>query len=113
MPSRPPDQIRLESEAGTLDTFNALECVNDILAPAQCGFDIGDDDTFESLESVVAHGKPFKVYLNDRLRLTGRVYVNEIPIQPESGSTVNLVVRSILADAHYASADPKIRVQDT
>jgi prophage tail gpP-like protein len=113
MPSRPPDQIRLESEAGTLDVFNSLECVSDILAPAQCGFDVGDDGSFDTLADVVAHGKAFKVYLNDRLRLTGRVYVNEIPVDVTSGTTVNLVVRSILADAHYASADPKVRVQDT
>jgi prophage tail gpP-like protein len=39
--------------------------------------------------------------------------VNEIPIEPTSGSTLNLVVRSILADAHYASANPKTRVQGT
>jgi hypothetical protein len=92
---------------------DALECVNDIFAPAQCGFDVGDDDSYDSLADLVKHGKSFKVYLNDRLRMTGRVYVNEIPVDPTSGSTVNLVVRSILADAHYASADPTARVQDT
>ena len=110
---RSPDRIRVESEAGTLDRFNSIEITNDLTSPSQCGFDIGDDGSLPALEDIVRHGKTFRVYLNDRLRLTGRVYVQEVPGSAANGTTVNVVVRTKLADAYYASADPRVRVEKT
>ena len=113
MASRPPEKVRVESEAGSFDKFNSIEIVNDITGPTQCGFEIGDDRTYASIETAVRHGKRFKVYLNDNLRCTGRVYVNELPGSASSGSMLNIVVRDILADAVFASADPKVRTDKT
>lgn len=112
MGNRPPDRIRLECEAGTLDRFNSLEITNDISGPSEASFDIGDDGSWPTLADVVAHGKPFKVWLNDRLRLTGRAYANEVPTDASEGTSVNVTVRTILADAHYASAETWVRVQN-
>lgn len=102
----------MECEAGSFDKFNSIEIVNDITGPAQCGFEIGDDRSFERIAKIVAHGKPIKVFVNDGLRLTGRVYVNDLP-GSAAGTTLNVVVRDLLADAVFASADPKTRVEKT
>ncbi len=110
---RPDDRIRVESEDGAFDRFNAIEVVNDIMAPSQCIFDVGDDGTFEELKDVIAHGKRFRVYMNDQLRLTGRVIAQEVPISATAGATVTVTVRTLLADAYYSSADPKTRVEKT
>lgn len=113
MANRPPESVRLESEAGTLDVFNSLIITNDLFAPAECVFDVGDDGSFPQLERILAHGKTFRVFLNDRLRLTGRIYAQEVPGSAQSGTSVNIVVRTKLADAYYASADPAVRVEKT
>src|SRR5262249_16649732 len=58
-------------------------------------------------------GKPFKVYLNDRLRLTGRVLAQEIPGNAATGSTIQIVVRTKVADAYYTSATLETKVEKT
>lgn len=109
---RQPDRIRIESDRGAFDAFNALTITNDITAPSEATFDIGDDGSWESLSPVLAHGKVFKVYLNDRIRLTGRIEAQDAPTSASSGSTIQLVLRTKLSDAAYASADPKTRVEN-
>lgn len=110
--SRPVDRIRLEGAAGSFIAFNSLVVTNDITAPSEASFDIGDDGSWSTLAPVVAHGKPFKVFLNDRLRLTGRIESRESPTSASGGSVIKLVVRTKLSDARYASADPKTRVEN-
>ncbi|AUX31921.1 MULTISPECIES: hypothetical protein [Sorangium] len=113
MPSRRPDTIRIESPAGSFDKFNSLTITNDITQGAEMTFDVGEDGSFPELGRLLGFGSEFKVYLNDRLRMTGRVYLNDSPNDASNGSTVTVTLRSKMADARYASADPKTRVQGT
>jgi prophage tail gpP-like protein len=107
------DRITVESEAGTFDRFNSIEITNEIGAPAQCVMDVGDDNTYADLASVIDHGSRFRVYLNDKLRMTGRVYIPNTSGSANNGSTTNVTIRSVMADAFFASADPRIRVERT
>jgi prophage tail gpP-like protein len=108
---RPVDRITVESEQGTFDRFNSIEITNEIGAPTQCVMDVGDDNTYAELVNVVSHGRRFRVYLNDRLRMTGRVYIPNTSGSAANGSTTQITIRGTMADAFYASADPKIRVE--
>jgi len=92
--------------------FTQCTLTNDLAQPAEFSFECGNDSTFKTLKPLIAHGKIFKVYLNDRIRLTGRVYANRIPMD-SNGSTVSVTIRSYMADAWYASANPSITVQNT
>lgn len=110
---RPVDRITVESELGTFDRFNSIEITNEIGAPSQCVMDVGDETTYSELAGIVGHGRVFRVYLNDRLRMTGRVYIPNTTGNAQSGSTTQITIRGVMADAYFASADPKVRVQQT
>jgi prophage tail gpP-like protein len=111
---RPVDRVRVESEdGGSFDVFNSLTIVNDFLAPAEAAFEVGDDGTWSKLEPYVGMGKKFKVFVNDRLRLTGRVELSDVPTDASNGSVTRFTVRTLMADAMYASADPKTKVMHT
>lgn len=113
MATRPIERIRVETDAGSFDRFQSIEVTHDITAPSQAVFEIGDDGSWKTLRDIVKHGAPFKVWQDNRLRLTGRVYSNEIPVDAAGGSTIQVVVRTKMADAFFASADPAVRVTDT
>jgi prophage tail gpP-like protein len=108
---RPVDRITVESELGTFDRFNSIEITNEIGAPTQCVMDVGDDATYAELANVVGHGRRFRVYLNDKLRMTGRVYIPNTSGSAANGSTTQVTIRGVMADAYFASADPTIRVE--
>jgi hypothetical protein len=109
---RRPDVVRVETERGGFDSFNRLEIVTDLLDASQATLDIGDDGSWRDLERIVAPGQLFRVYVNDLLQLTGRAEVNEVPVNAAAGTVVQLIVRTKMADARYASADPAIRFKD-
>lgn len=113
MATRKPDVIRIETSRGTFDKFSSLEVVNDIVGPTEAVFEIGDDGAWDSLEKIVAPGELFSVYCNDRLRLMGRAEMNEIPGSVDRGVVITLGVRTKMADARYASAEPSISLKDT
>jgi len=109
---RKPDQIVVESAGTAFDGFESLEITNDITGPSEARLVIGDDGAWEELEQKVKPGTEWKVKLNNRLRLTGRAEVNEIPSDPDSGTLVQLTVRTKRTDAMVRSAEP-VTVQNT
>lgn len=109
MTKRSLDTVRAEAVGvGVLDRFTSFNLVSDLMAPSEASFEIGDDGTWAPLEKFVAPGTLYRVYVNNALRLTGRVEVNTIPIDLQ-GSVVQFTVRTKLADALYASADPRVK----
>lgn len=110
----PIDTVRIESENGeSFDIFNSLSIANDFMAPSEAAFEVGDDGTWAELENITGMGKKFKVFVNDRLRLTGRVELNDIPIDPSNGAVTRFTVRTLMADAMYACANPNVKVKST
>jgi prophage tail gpP-like protein len=108
--TRPRDWLSIESNAGRFDRFTCAEITNDICAPAEASFECGDDDTWRTLDERVAPGTQFRVYVNQKLRLTGRVQVNDVVIDSNGGATCRFVIRTRFADAMYASAKANISV---
>lgn len=110
---RKPDKVVVEVSGCVFDRFESLEIVNDILGVTEARFTVGDDGSWARLERLVAPGRIFTVKLNDKLRMKGRAEVNNIPGNPASGVVFDLMIRSKLSDARYASADPGITVTNT
>jgi hypothetical protein len=104
------DKVVVEAVGkGQLETFTSFALVNDLMAPSEANFEIGDDGTWTDLEKFIAPGTKYRVFLNSALRLTGRVEINDVPTDLQ-GSVVRFTVRTKLADAAYASADPRVKV---
>lgn len=107
---RPVDTVEAEAVGvGVLDRFTSLVIANDFLSPAEASFEVGDDGTWNDIESFVANGTIYKVFVNGFLRLTGRVEVVDVPVDTD-GAVVRFTVRTKLADAMYASASPKVKI---
>jgi len=112
------DVVKIERIGGSgggsvFDRFTSFELANDITAPSEASFELGNDGTWESIADYIALGTQYQVTLNDQLRLTGRVEMTDIPVDADGGSVVRFTVRTKLADAFYASADPKVLVTNT
>jgi prophage tail gpP-like protein len=110
---RPVDTVRVENEGkGAFDAFTTLDITNDMTNPSEAAFEIGDDGTWNELESFVAMGSKYQVFVNSRLMLTGRVELNNVRADLAAGGTVRMTVRTKLADAAFCSANPNIRVKN-
>jgi len=106
---RLPDTARVEIVGGpTLDNFTSFEITNDMMVPSEAAFELGNAGTWGQISDRVAHGTQYRVIVNDRLRLTGRVELNDAPLDAAGGSVVRFTVRTKLADAMYAGASPGV-----
>ena len=115
--SRRNDEVKIEvigpgGESGVLDNFNSFEITNSIIDPGEAAFEIGDDATWRSINDLIKHGTQYKIFINGRLRLTGRVELNDIPLDASGGSDIQFTIRTKLADAMFASANPSIQVKN-
>lgn len=109
--------MRLEAFGGaTLDLafelFTSIEITTSLSEPASATLEIGDVRTWNELDSLLLPGSEWSVFLNDRPVLQGRLEVRDGPINAQSGATVRAVIRTRLADAQQASAEPKLSVKD-
>jgi hypothetical protein len=73
---------------------------------------IGDDRAWKNIEKDILPGAEYAVVVNKTLLFKGRVEANEVP-GDASGVKIEIVLRTKLADARYASADPSIKVSHT
>lgn len=116
----PPDVLSVEAfsgedptrRIGSFELFTSFRCRLSLLDPSEASFEMGDEETYDQLNDFVGLGALFRVALNDRPLLTGRVEVSRIPNDAMRGTEMQWVVRTLLANARFTSADPKIRVQD-
>lgn len=101
-----------ERRIGLFDLFTSFRCRLSVLDPSEASFEMGDQQTYDQLNDFVGLGALFKVRLNSRPLLTGRIVTAQAPNDAMRGTEMQWVVRTLLADARFTSADPKIRVQD-
>ena len=115
--ARLPDKVRVEiigqGSAASLDNFTSFQITNDITSPSEGAFELGNDTTWADLQPYIAHGTQYRVFVNNSLRLTGRVELDDIPCDATGGAVVRFTVRTKLADAQYAAADQGVRVKNT
>lgn len=103
------DEVRIEVVApngdnGVFDNFTSFSITNDITAPSEANFELGDDESFDTIGRFTEPGVVYKVYINDRLSLTGRVEFQNVPVNASQGSVIRFTVRTKLSDAKFSSA---------
>lgn len=86
------------------DRFTSLALTNTITSPAEAAFELGDDTGHDRLTDLVTLGARFRVFVDDRVRLTGRVEAVSSALSAGQSATQSFVVRTKLSDAVYASA---------
>jgi prophage tail gpP-like protein len=119
MPKRPDrDVVTLESVDGgdasvLIDRCTQYEICNDLMSPSAARFELGDEQTWEALRPVVAIGSRYVVSVNGQARLKGRLLTRNLALSASSGGTVQLGIRTLLADAMFTAVNPKIGVTNT
>jgi prophage tail gpP-like protein len=110
---RQADIITVRTPEGEFGKWESLSVTNDITTPTQAVFTIGDEGVWQELQDLVSPGSEFTVLLNGHPRMKGRAEVNEVQLSPQSGTVLQLTIRTKVADARYASASPEVKVEDT
>jgi prophage tail gpP-like protein len=103
--------VTIESKDGSgpavlIDRASNYEVTMDLTAPAEARFEVGDNGTWKALKDALSIGRKFRVALNGRSLIGGRLLMRGMPVSAASGATVQLTVRTSLADAYFASCDP-------
>jgi hypothetical protein len=113
MAQRPRDDIWIEGERGRFDRFSHLEISTDLFGEAQCTFSVADDRAWRTLRDLLAPGRDYRVLCNGLVQFVGRVDCDELPTTVDDGTTIQVVLRTRLADTRVGTADPKVRVENT
>lgn len=111
--ARARDRIRVATDAGDFDGFEKIDLSSDFSDVSSLTMTFGNAGTWRSASRVVAKGNRVRVYLNGLLQFTGRFEAAKVPTAAGTGSTVQVVARTRLADAKVASASPSVRFKDT
>lgn len=116
MSTRPNDEVVIASAdrsgaAFQCDRVTSFEFINDLLQPAQCLVEIGDDGTWKAAADAIRVGGKFVVWVNGRPRMKGRMIAPRMPLSASTGATVQLTIRSVLADASFASCSPTVNIR--
>jgi hypothetical protein len=112
MAARPRDRIWIEGERGRFDRFQRIEVSTDLFGEAQAVVQIADDRAWRTLRTDFYPGKEYRVVCNGLPVLVGRVDCHELPVTAEEGTTIQVVIRTRLADARVGTADAKVRVEN-
>ena len=92
----------------TIDRATQYEIVRDLTAPSEARFELGDESTFEALQDALEIGTRFRVAVNGTDLMVGRALVRNPVTSASAGSTVQLTVRTRLADAMFSSCNPSL-----
>lgn len=109
---REPDTLAIEmldpvdGVLGSCDRFTSFELQLDMDNPGECSIELGDDGSFDELSRYVRPGTRYRISINDRAMLHGKVEADNIPLNASCGAVVRFVVRSRLSEAMYAGARP-------
>lgn len=116
MSRRKPDVVTIESTGRgkplLIDRATQFEVTTDLTAPSEARFELGNDATYQAIRDSIGIGARFSVYVNGLARLTGRALTRGQPISADSGATVQLAIRTLLADAEFTSC-PEFNIKKT
>lgn len=114
------DRVRVEAigvpgsqaAAFNFEDFTSFGLHNTMLGPSECSFELGDDTGYERLSQYLKLGARFRVFVNDRLRLTSRIEQHDAALKADSSMTESFTVRTKLTDAIASSAPLNVRVHN-
>lgn len=111
------DEVRIEVVApngdnGVLENFTSFSITNDITSASSADFEMGDDESFDTMSRFTEPGVEYKIFLNDLLRLSGRVEFQEAPVNASQGSVIRFTIKTKMSDAMFASARQGTKFKD-
>ncbi len=117
MVSRPYDTVTIESVQGddfsfVINRATQYEIVTSLRQPSSARFELGDSTTWTPLQEVARIGGRVSVSINGFPRVTGRMLTRNLPISVGSGATVQLAIKTVLADAQFTACSPDIQVKN-
>jgi hypothetical protein len=89
-----------------LDRATNYELATDLTAPSEARIEFGDNGTWSALKDAISIGRRFRIGLNGRSLMAGRMLTRMLPVSASAGATVQLTIRTKLADAQFTSCDP-------
>lgn len=112
---RPDDTITIESVGGevsvVVDRAMNYELAMSLRQPSIARFEVGDDRTWGAWRDVTRIGGQFRILVNNQPRLKGRMLTRNMPLSSDAGATVQLTVRTHLADAAFTACTPGLEVR--
>lgn len=112
------DTVSIESISGdddfsiVIDRATQYEITTSLRTPGMARFELGDESTWGPLREAMRIGGRISVSINGYPRVTGRMLTRNMPVTANSGATVQLMVRTILADAQFTACSPEIQVKN-
>jgi prophage tail gpP-like protein len=93
------------------EDWTTFALTSTILQPAEASFELGDQTGWDRLSELLELGSEFRVFVDDRLRLTGRIEQLNSASDARQSSTQRFTVRTKLSDAVFSSAPQNVRLQ--
>ena len=106
----PREEIWVETDEGRFDRFRAIEVSTDIFGEANATIEIADDRAWQTIRRRFDVSRPIAIKADGLPVFTGRIEGNELPTSVEEGTVTQLVLRTRMADARVAGADPSVVV---
>jgi hypothetical protein len=105
------ETVLIESVGGSgpvlnVDRATMYEITTDITSPSEARIEMGDNSTWKSFQTAIAIGRRFRVSLNGRSLISGRLLMRAMPLSASAGATVQLTIRTLVADAAFTSCEP-------
>ncbi len=116
----PIDHVRVEALGApgssaaefNFEDFTSFSLHSTMLGPSEASFELGDDRAYSRLSELLGLGARFRVFVNDRLRLTSRVEMLDTALSVDRSMTQSFCVRTKLTDAVYSSAPVGVQVRN-
>jgi prophage tail gpP-like protein len=93
------------------EDWTTFALTSSILKPAEASFELGDQTGWDRLAELVDLGSEFRVFVDDRLRLTGRIESLNSVNDARQSATQRFTIRTKLSDALFSSAPQNVRLQ--
>jgi prophage tail gpP-like protein len=101
----------VENTDFNFDRWQSFTLRNSITSPAEACFELGDDTGYDRLSYLCQLGAVFKVIVDDRPRLTGRIEALSSTSDARQSTNQSFTIRTKLSDALYSSAPQGIRLK--
>lgn len=90
--------------------WTSFSMTSSMVQPAELSLELGDDTGWDRLQDLVQLGAEFACFVGDRPRMAGRVEAVSAPSSAGGSSTQQVVIRTKLSDAVFASAPQGMRL---
>lgn len=90
--------------------WTAFTLTNSMVQPAELSLELGDESGWDRLNDLMQLGSEFACFIGDRPRIAGRVEAISATSDAGASTTQQIVIRTKLSDAVFASAPQGMRL---